>query len=162
MFPQPILAAAKALVTNAASAGLRIAFAESCTGGLMAGAVTEIPGASACFERGFVVYTARAKRELLGVPPELLLRHGEVSEEVARAMAEGALRHAGVHLAAACTGIAGPGGGSPEKPVGLVHLAAAREGQTTLHAECHFGNIGRGQVRLKAVEAGLKLLLQIL
>jgi nicotinamide-nucleotide amidase len=99
---------------------------------------------------------------MLGVPPDLIAQHGAVSEEVARAMAEGALKIAGVQLAVSCTGIAGPSGATATKPIGLVHLAAAREGRTTLHLECRFGDIGRAQVRMRSVEAALKLLLQIL
>jgi nicotinamide-nucleotide amidase len=161
MFPESVLSLAKALMRAALDAQLTIAFAESCTGGLMAGAMTELDGASAVVDRGFVVYSNRAKTEMLGVSPELIGQHGAVSEEVARAMAEGALKHSIADVAVSCTGIAGPTGDTPTKPIGLVHFAAARKGQTTLHLECRFGDIGRSQVRMKSVEAGLKLLLQI-
>jgi nicotinamide-nucleotide amidase len=162
MFPDSVNRLAALVFAHASEAKLAIAFAESCTGGLIAGALTEIPGSSEVFERGFVVYSNRAKTEMLGVPPELIARHGAVSEEVARAMAQGALTHSAAKIAVSCTGIAGPAGGTPDKPVGLVHLAAAREGQTTLHLECRFGDIGRAAVRMRSVEEALKLLLQIL
>jgi nicotinamide-nucleotide amidase len=129
---------------------------------LIAGALTAIAGSSDVVERGFIVYSNQAKTDLLGVPQSLIAEHGAVSEEVARAMAEGALERSDVELAVSCTGIAGPGGGTAEKPVGLVHIAAARAGQTTLHLECRFGEIGRDNVRLKSVEEALKLVLQIL
>jgi nicotinamide-nucleotide amidase len=162
MFPRSVLTLAAAVLAEAREAKLALAFAESCTGGLIAGAVTEIAGASEVVERGYVTYSNRAKIDLLGVAPELILKHGAVSEEVARAMAEGALAHSLADVAVSCTGIAGPTGGTRGKPVGLVHFAAARKGQTTLHEECRFGDIGRGKVRIKSVEAALKLLLQIL
>ncbi|HMI96061.1 MAG TPA: CinA family protein [Micropepsaceae bacterium] len=162
MFPNSVLRLAKALLAQAIEAKLSIAFAESCTGGLIAGAMTELDGASAVVDRGFVVYTNRAKIEMLGVPPELIAQYGAVSEEVARAMSEGALKNSGAQLAVSSTGIAGPTGGTPTKPIGLVHFAAAREGQTTLHLECRFGDIGRSEVRMRSVEAALKLLLQII
>ena len=106
--------------------GIMIATAESCTGGLVAGAICSISGASDVFERGFVTYTNRAKSEMLGVPGDLIADHGAVSEPVARMMAEGALRESHGHVAVAITGVAGPGGGSPMKPVGTVHFAVAR------------------------------------
>jgi len=162
MFPESVLSLAKSLMHAAADARLTIAFAESCTGGLMASAMTELDGASAVVDRGFVVYSNRAKTEMLGVSSELIGQYGAVSEEVARAMAEGALENSNADLAVSCTGIAGPTGDTPTKPIGLVHFAAARKGQTMLHLECRFGDIGRAQVRMKSVEAGLKLLLQIL
>ena len=162
MFPQSTVNFAKTLLEHARAHGVHIATAESCTGGLIAGVLTAIPGSSDVVERGFVVYSNQAKTDLLGVPEALIREYGAVSEEVARAMAEGAMARSGVELALSCTGIAGPGGGTAEKPVGLVHIAAARAGQTTLHLECHFGDIGRETVRLKSVEEALKLGLQIL
>jgi nicotinamide-nucleotide amidase len=162
MFPQSTLNFARTLLDHARAQGFRIATAESCTGGLIAGALTAIPGSSDVVERGFVVYSNQAKTDLLGVPQALIDEHGAVSEEVARAMAEGARARSGVALAVSCTGIAGPGGGMAHKPVGLVHIAAARAGQTTLHLECRFGDIGRDNVRLRSVEEALKLVLQIL
>jgi nicotinamide-nucleotide amidase len=162
MFPDTVINLATNLLEAARESSLHIATAESCTAGLIAAALTEIAGSSDVVDRGFVVYTNRAKTELLRVPARLILERGAVSEEVARAMAEGALKHSRAELAVSCTGIAGPGGATPGKPVGLVHLAAARKGQTTLHAECRFGDIGRTNVRMRSVEEALKLLLQII
>ena len=140
--------------------GLRLATAESCTGGLIAAALTEVPGSSDVVDRGFVTYSNEAKRELLGVPEALLAEHGAVSEPVARAMAEGALARSVSDVAVAVTGVAGPGGGSAAKPVGLVHLAAARRGGPTLHQEQRFGDVGRREIRVLTVEAALALALQ--
>jgi nicotinamide-nucleotide amidase len=111
-------------------------------------------------ERGFVTYSNAAKHELVGVPETMLAEHGAVSEPVARAMAEGALSHSHADVSVAITGVAGPGGGSAAKPVGLVHLAAARRGGSTLHQERRFGDIGRAEVRLKSVADALALLNQ--
>ncbi|MET0313182.1 MAG: CinA family protein [Hansschlegelia sp.] len=136
-----------------------IVTAESCTGGLVAGALTEIPGSSDAFDRGFVTYSNAAKTAMLGVPEALLAAYGAVSEPVARAMAEGAIVAAsGAGLSVAITGVAGPGGGSAEKPVGLVHFAAARTGRPTLHRERRFGDLGRSEVRRLSVIAALELL----
>jgi nicotinamide-nucleotide amidase len=157
-FARALLDAAEALLGAARGRGLKIATAESCTGGLIAALLTEIAGSSDVFERGFVTYSNDAKRELLGVPEELLTTHGAVSAPVARAMAQGALRRARADIAVAVTGIAGPGGGTDEKPVGLVHIAAARAGSATATQICRFGDIGRDQVRRKTVEAALALL----
>jgi nicotinamide-nucleotide amidase len=161
MFPATLLSRAEHLLAAARAKGLTIATAESCTGGLVAGLLTEIAGSSDVVERGLVTYSNQAKRDLLGVPAEMLERYGAVSEQVARAMAQGALKNSKAQLSVAITGIAGPGGGSAEKPVGLVHFAAAR-GDTVIHRECRFGHIGRGPVRLKSVETALELLLQLL
>lgn len=130
---------------------LTLATAESCTGGLIAATLTEVAGSSDVFERGFVTYSNEAKTELLGVPAALIQRHGAVSEEVARAMASGALEHSPADIALAVTGVAGPGGGTAGKPVGLVHLAAARRGSSVAHKEIRLGNIGRGAIRLATV-----------
>ena len=139
--------------------GLRACTAESCTGGLIAALLTEIAGSSDVVERGFVTYSNAAKTELLGVSDELLAAHGAVSEPVARAMAQGALAHSHADVAVSVTGVAGPGGGSAAKPVGLVHIAAARNGgEPTLHQECRFGDIGRGPIRLASVEVALQLI----
>jgi nicotinamide-nucleotide amidase len=137
---------------------LPLTTAESCTGGLIAGAITEIAGASDIFERGFVTYSNEAKVEMLGVPEEILIGHGAVSEPVARAMAEGAIANSGAAIAVAVTGIAGPGGGSDDKPVGLVHLASARRGHPTLHLRMVFPG-DRTAVRLATVAAALDLVL---
>ncbi|MEZ5996718.1 MAG: CinA family protein [Hyphomonadaceae bacterium] len=158
MFAADITRAAAAILDACRSRGLRLAAAESCTGGLIAGALTAIPGSSDVFERGFVTYSNEAKAEMLGVPSPLIAAHGAVSEEVARAMAEGALAHARADIAVAVTGVAGPGGGSAAKPVGLVHIACARRGRATAHSQCRFGDIGRDAVREETVRAALSML----
>jgi nicotinamide-nucleotide amidase len=162
MFPDSVMLLAKVLLKQASEAKLAIAFAESCTGGLIAAAMTELDGASAVVDRGFVVYTNLAKTQMLGVSSDMIEQYGAVSEDVARAMAEGALKNSCAQLAISTTGIAGPTGGTPAKPIGLVHFGAPREGHTTLHLECCFGDIGRAEIRMRSVEAGLKLLLQII
>jgi nicotinamide-nucleotide amidase len=162
MFSSDFRARAEKLLVDARAKGLKIATAESCTGGLIAGLLTEIPGSSDVFERGFVTYSNEAKEELLGVPAALIRQHGAVSAQVARVMAEGAIRNSTAQLSVAVTGVAGPGGGSDDKPVGLVHIAAARAGEATLHRECRFGDIGRTEVRLQSVEVALILIEQLL
>jgi nicotinamide-nucleotide amidase len=158
LFPPDLYDAAKALLAELQRRALLIATAESCTGGLLAGLLTEVPGASGMVERGFVTYSDASKTELLGVEPDLIARYGAVSEEVARAMAEGALARTPAHIAVSVTGIAGPDGGSPEKPVGLVYLAVAAEGEATRTQECRFGNIPRCDIRLASVREALALL----
>ncbi len=158
MFAAALLSEARALLDAARGQRLHIATAESCTGGLIAALLTEIPGSSDVVERGFVTYSNEAKTELLDVPAALLRAHGAVSEQVARAMAKGALAHSRADLAVAVTGIAGPGGGSDEKPVGLVHLATARRGGDVAAKECRFGDVGREQVRLQTVAEALRML----
>ncbi len=138
---------------------LMLATAESCTGGLISGALTEIAGSSDVVERGFVTYSNAAKAELLGVPPTLIARHGAVSEEVAAAMAAGALAHAPVDLAVSVTGIAGPGGGSPDKPVGLVWFGLARRG-AAVRTEHHIFAGDRAAVRRATVLRALMLLVE--
>src|SRR4029077_14827263 len=128
-----IIAEAASLLEAARERGDLLATAESCTGGLLAATLTAIPGSSDVFERGFVTYSNAAKSEMLGVPVWLIERHGSVSEDVARAMVGGALTYSRATLAVAITGIAGPGGGTAEKPVGLVHLAAARRDGPVTH-----------------------------
>jgi nicotinamide-nucleotide amidase len=160
-FPQALLSLAVSVLDEARHSGLRIVTAESCTGGLIAGLLTEIPGSSDVVERGFVVYSNEAKSDLLGVPMELIDLHGAVSEEVARAMAEGAIRNSRAQISVAVTGIAGPGGGTADKPVGLVHFAAARRDRPTLSDVHRFGDIGRSAVRLGSVDAALVLLRRI-
>jgi nicotinamide-nucleotide amidase len=162
MFPPALQEKAARLLDICRARGNRIATAESCTGGLVAGLLTELPGSSDVVERGFVTYSNEAKQECLGVSAALLQHYGAVSEPVARAMAEGALVHSRTDLAVSVTGVAGPGGGSAAKPVGLVHLGVSRAGGITLHREYRFGDIGRGEVRMKAVEAALALLLESL
>lgn len=141
--------------------GLMLATAESCTGGLVAGALTDIAGSSDVVERGFVTYSNAAKVEMLGVPEAWIAEHGAVSELVARAMAEGAIARSRADVAVAVTGIAGPGGGSAGKPVGLVHFAAARRGAATLHVERRFGDLGRAEIRRRSVAQALELLMQV-
>lgn len=146
------------LLDRARRAGLRIATAESCTGGLVAGAITEVAGSSDVFEAGLVTYSNAAKRALLGVPQEALDRFGAVSEEVARAMAEGAIARTGADLAVAVTGIAGPGG-SAFKPEGRVCFALARRGQAAQSETVEFGPRGRSAVRAASVARALDLLI---
>ena len=157
----PLLPAAMELIALCTAQGLTIATAESCTGGLIAGVLTEVPGSSAVLERGFVTYSNTAKTEMLGVPSSLIVLNGAVSEEVARAMVEGALLRSPADLAVAVTGIAGPSGGSPAKPVGLVHFAAARRGGAVVHVERRFGAIGRSEVRLASVQQALAMLTEL-
>jgi nicotinamide-nucleotide amidase len=137
---------------------LKVATAESCTGGLVSGALTEIPGSSDVLDRGFVTYSNAAKRTMLGVSSAILERHGAVSREAADAMVDGALAMSDADLAVAITGIAGPGGGSEEKPVGLVHFAAAARDGRHFHSEKRYGDIGRSAVRTRAVAEALALL----
>ncbi len=158
MFAPDLIARATDLIARYRAAGLMAATAELCTGGLIAGLLTEIPGSSTVLERGFVVYSNAAKQELLGVPAETLASHGAVSRETAVAMAEGALRASRAEVAVSVTGIAGPDGGSAVKPVGLVHFALARRGAPTITSEERFGDIGREAVRLASVRVGLDLL----
>jgi len=151
-------ATAKRLLDVCRARGLRIATAESCTGGLVAGALTEIPGSSDVVERGFVVYSNAAKETMLGVPAATLKRYGAVSEQTAIAMAAGALKNSQADLTVSITGIAGPGGGSKQKPVGLVHFAAAARDGRSLHRRRLFGKIGRRRVRERSVIQALALL----
>jgi nicotinamide-nucleotide amidase len=137
---------------------LKLACAESCTGGLVAGALTEIPGSSDVFDRGFVVYSNAAKQAMLGVSQASLARYGAVSRETAEAMASGALGHSSADIAVAVTGIAGPSGGSAEKPVGLVHFAAAARDGRRIFRERRFGDIGRSEVRFQSVAEALAMI----
>lgn len=150
--------AARAVLAAAEAAGLTVALAESCTGGMVAAALTDIPGSSAVVERGFVTYSNRAKAEMLGIDPELIATHGAVSAEVARAMAEGALAHSPADLAVAITGIAGPGGATATKPEGLVHFASARRDRPTLTEAVEYGAQGRAAVRTASALKALELL----
>jgi nicotinamide-nucleotide amidase len=155
MFSLEIQTLARFLIDEARSRSLRIVTAESCTGGLVAGAICAIPGASDVLDRGFVCYSNRAKQELLGVPGDLIADLGAVSEPVARMMAEGALENSNAHVAVAVTGVAGPGGGTPLKPVGTVHIATARANQGLLHRAEFFDGASREEIQLAAVEAAL-------
>jgi nicotinamide-nucleotide amidase len=157
-----LLARAEALVAAYAAAGLTVATAESCTGGLVAGLLTAIPGSSAVVERGFVTYSNVAKSESIGVPADLIAAHGAVSAPVARAMAEGALAQARTSVAVAITGIAGPGGGSADKPVGLVHFGLAAAGGAVHHLERRYGDLGRTEIRRRAVGDAMGLLESVL
>ena len=152
---------ARRLLTAATKAGVKIATAESCTGGMIAAAITDIAGSSAVFDRGFVTYSNAAKQAMLGVRTDTLAQHGAVSEEVAHEMAEGALARSEAGLAVAVTGIAGPGG-SEFKPEGRVCFALARTGQPTHVETVEFGAIGRANVRRATVEKALTLMLQAL
>ena len=149
------------VLARARSRGAKIVTAESCTGGLVAAALTEIAGSSDVFERGFVTYSNDAKQELLGVPAATLTTHGAVSQATAEAMAQGALAHSRAHLSVAITGVAGPGGGTAEKPVGLVHFAAAARDGRLVHRERRFGDIGRAEVRERSVAEALSMLDQL-
>lgn len=162
MFPADLVKMAENLLADCRAKKVMLVTAESCTGGLIAGLLTEIPGSSDVVERGFVTYSNAAKAEAIGVPPDLITAHGAVSEPVARAMAEGALAHSRADVAVAVTGVAGPGGGTAAKPVGLVHLAATRRGGPTQHLECRFGDIGRGPIRLATVRAVLDLVAKLI
>ena len=149
---------AAALLDAYKAKGLKIATAESCTGGLVAGALTEIPGSSAVVERGFVTYSNEAKHEMLGVPNAALRKFGAVSRQTAQAMARGALKNSDADIAVSITGIAGPGGATPGKPVGLVHFAAAARGGRVIARAKKFGDIGRRKVRQKSVDEALAML----
>ncbi len=155
-----LIIAASAVLDAARAAGLKIATAESCTGGLIAASLTEIPGSSDVFERGFVTYSNEAKTELLSVPAGLIAAPGAVSEPTARAMAKGALAHSRADIAVAVTGIAGPDGGSPEKPVGLVFIGAARKGNPTV-VERHIFPGNRAEVRRATVMRALEVMLSL-
>jgi nicotinamide-nucleotide amidase len=157
MFDPALLHQAERLLQSLRQRGLKLCTAESCTGGLIAGLLTEIAGSSDVVERGFVVYSNEAKMTMLGVPRSIIDWHGAVSEACARAMAEGALKHSNADIAVSVTGIAGPGGGSPEKPVGLVHFACASTGGETTHRRSVFAHANRYEVRLKSVKAALNL-----
>ncbi|MCA0424524.1 MAG: CinA family protein [Proteobacteria bacterium] len=153
---------ATAILAAARAKGIMIATAESCTGGLVAAALTDIAGSSDVLDRGFVTYSNEAKAEMLGVPPALIAAHGAVSPEVAGAMALGALKHSRAGLTVSITGIAGPGGGSAAKPVGLVHFAIAGRDGAVNRVERRFGSKSRAQIRQLALETALNLLMDAL
>ena len=158
MLPDALVTRAAALVAACRTRGLVLATAESCTGGLVAALLTEIPGSSAVLDRGFVTYSNEAKSELIGVPAAMITAHGAVSEPVARAMAAGALAASRADAAVSITGVAGPGGGSAAKPVGLVHLAVATRDGTVRHLERNYGARGRRAVREASVADAFALL----
>jgi nicotinamide-nucleotide amidase len=151
MIDDDIVDAAKKLLDICKRKKLTIATAESCTGGLIAGTLTEVPGVSGMLDRGFVTYSNQAKQEMLGVPEDTLKQYGAVSRETAEAMAKGALGYAPVDLAIAVTGIAGPTGDEGGKPIGLVHFAAASRSGQLEHVEKRFGNRGRAEIRKQSV-----------
>ena len=156
MFSAEQLSAAEVVLDACWAAGLKLAVAESCTGWLLAGCLTAVAGSSDVVERGFVTYTNEAKHDMLGVDAALIKTAGAVSEDVVRAMAAGALAHSNAQIAVAVTGIAGPGGGTADKPVGLVHIAASREGGEILHGRHQFAG-DRAAVRAQSVTAALEM-----
>lgn len=160
MFPEPLRNQTARLIARCREAGVLIAAAESCTGGLLATLITAIPGSSDVFDRGFVTYSNAAKIQCLGVPPHILETFGAVSRETALAMAAGALAQSNASIAVSITGIAGPGGGTPQKPVGLVFLGLARKGREAAAVENHFGALDREGVRSAAIAAAMDLLLE--
>lgn len=151
MLDDDIVEAAKRLLDICKRKNLTLATAESCTAGLVAGTLAEVPGISSMLDRGFITYSNRAKQDMVGVSAATLEKYGAVSRETAEEMARGTLAHAPVDLAVSVTGIAGPDGGSEEKPVGLVHFAVASQSGRLVHAEKRFGNIGRSEVRKQSV-----------
>lgn len=159
MFPEEIDTLARRVVARATERGLMIATAESCTGGLVAGALTAVAGSSAAVDRGFVTYSNAAKMRMLGVAQATLDAHGAVSRQTALEMADGAVAQSEAQVSVSITGVAGPGGGSPDKPVGLVHFAAAGP-DGTVHVQRRFGDIGREAVRLASVRQALEMLLE--
>jgi nicotinamide-nucleotide amidase len=156
LLPPQTLARSPAVLAALRARGWMLATAESCTGGLIAAALTSVAGSSDVVDRGFVTYSNSAKTEMLGVPAELIARHGAVSEQVARAMAEGALVQSSAQIAVSVTGVAGPGGGSPDKPVGLVWFGCAAGGAVT--SVSHLFPGGRDAVRAAAVATAFDLL----
>lgn len=161
MWPDDIQAAAGRIIAEFTARNLKVATAESCTGGLIAGALTEIAGSSAVVDRGFVTYSNDAKIQMLGVDPATLAAHGAVSRQTAIEMARGAVLRSEADFAVAVTGIAGPGGGSAEKPVGLVHLSATGPAGTALHREMRYGDIGRDAVRMATIRTALEMLSEV-
>ena len=157
--PLPVRALAQSVIAKAAAKKLMVATAESCTGGMIGAALTDIAGSSAVYERGFITYSNEAKAELLGVPMPLIIRHGAVSGEVAREMVKGAIRNSRADIAIAVTGVAGPDGGTPDKPVGLVWFGLATRGGVLRVERRVFAGGSRDFVRMKAVETALRLIL---
>ncbi len=158
MFDKEITLAVKDVLDIARSSCFKIATAESCTGGLIAAALTSVAGSSIVFERGFVTYSNEAKTDMLGVAESLIKQHGAVSDQVARTMCEGAIRHSNAKVAVSVTGIAGPGGGTDEKPVGTIHLAVTSTDGLTQTAHLELGNLTREEIRHKTVLAALAML----
>jgi nicotinamide-nucleotide amidase len=158
MLDEDIVEAARRLLGICKHKNLLIATAESCTAGLVAGTLTEVPGTSSILDRGYVTYSNEAKHEMLGVPRDILEQHGAVSTQTAEAMVRGVLGRSRVHLALSVTGIAGPDGGSPQKPVGLVFFAGASRGGRLITSEQRYGNIGRDKVRKQSVLQAFRML----
>jgi len=158
MYSLEIQTLARLVIDDARERSLRVVTAESCTGGLVAGALCAIPGASDVFERGFVSYSNRAKQEMLGVSGDMIADLGAVSEPIARMMAEGALEHSHAHVSIAVTGVAGPDGGTPLKPVGTVHFATSRANQSVRHRMEHFDLTQRWDIQMAAVQTALEML----
>jgi nicotinamide-nucleotide amidase len=158
MIDEDIVRAAKDLLAICKEKNLLVATAESCTAGLVAGTLTEIPGTSSILDRGYITYSNEAKHEMLGVSRDILAKHGAVSPQTAEAMVRGVLGHSRVHLAVSVTGIAGPDGGSPEKPVGLVFFSAATRSGKIIDAEKRYGAIGRDKVRKQSVLQAFRML----
>lgn len=156
VLPEDLDRRAERLMKRLCEAGLKVATAESCTGGLFASLLTDVEGAGHGFDRGFVTYDAKAKQDLLGLPADLVQRNEAVTAAVARAMAEGALQNSEADIALSVTGFAGPG--SAEAEEGLVHAACARRNRDVMLSEAHFGSIGRGPIRIKSLELLLDLL----
>lgn len=161
LFPADIEQLATRIVTEFTQRNLTVATAESCTGGLIAGALTEVAGSSAVVDRGYITYSNTAKIEMIGVSNAVLMEYGAVSRQTALQMVDGALKRSGASLAVAVTGIAGPGGGSADKPVGLVHLAAKSRTGTLLHRDMRYGDLGRDGVRLATVKTALEMLVKV-
>ena len=159
MFSDALRASARSVIDGCLKRGWMLVTAESCTGGLIAACLTDIAGSSAVFDRGFVTYHNDAKKNLLGVDQALLDSVGAVSEQAAREMAEGALKASQAAIAVSCTGIAGPGGATHGKPIGLVHIAVACCRQSTQHQRMEYGDIGRSAVREKTVRDALGMVL---
>ena len=158
---EELRAAATAVLEACRARGLKITTAESCTGGLVAGALTDIAGSSDVLDRGFVTYSNEAKQQMLGVPTDTIKKYGAVSRDTAEAMARGALGAGNADLVVAITGIAGPGGGNADRPVGLVHFAAASRAGVLSHREMRYGDIGRSAVRHKSVLQALMMLKEL-
>lgn len=159
-FDAGLIKQAEAVLETCIAHGLKLATAESCTGGMIAGLLTEIAGSSSVVERGFVTYSNEAKHELLGVPDDMLERHGAVSEPVARAMAEGALKNSLANISVSVTGVAGPGGGTKVKPVGLVYFGCAHNGLPTQTCEKQFGSISRNAIRAATLSTALDMVVK--
>ena len=162
MFAADLVRSAEHLLDACRKRGLRLVTVESCTGGLVAALLTEVAGSSDVFDRGFVTYCNAAKVEMLGIAPALIDRHGAVSAAVAVAMAEGALKHSRGDIAVSVTGVAGPGGGTPQKPVGLVYIAVEQRGRSAEASRFNFAGPSRHDIRLESVREALRLVTEAL